>query len=178
MNIDNENIIRLCSFYVSKWHLITMLLPYINNKINEKMKIATISETDLNQNVKILINKLNIKNGEKILKINWNNKNSNKYSNIRKIIDINIGNEILIIVNGSNEYIKNVNKNINKYLKNNISKLEVTNTKIKIIDCYEITEFNNDIVEILDKHDKIFNTSGEKEITDIFEDYSRNKKIS
>ena len=45
--------------------------------------------------------------------------------------------------------------------------------KIKIINCYEIVEFNGSIEDILDKHDKILNTSGEKEINEIFIDYKR-----
>ena len=44
---------------------------------------------------------------------------------------------------------------------------------MKIINCYEIIEFNGSITEILDKHDKILNTSGEKEIKEIFTDYEK-----
>ena len=33
MNLLNNDVERLCSFYVSDWHLITMLLPYINKEI-------------------------------------------------------------------------------------------------------------------------------------------------
>ena len=35
---------RLCSFYVSEWHLVTMILPYINKELNEKAKIINITE--------------------------------------------------------------------------------------------------------------------------------------
>ena len=35
-----SNFIKLCSFYVSDWHLVTMLLPYINKKI--KFEQSTI----------------------------------------------------------------------------------------------------------------------------------------
>ena len=50
-------------------------------------------------------------------------------------------------------------------------------TNITIINCYEIVEFNGSIVEILDQHDKILNTSGEREINDIFSDYVRKERI-
>ena len=53
-------------------------------------------------------------------------------------------------------------KNENKYQEVNI----------KIIDCYEVGEFNLNLQEILHKHDKILNTSGEKEICDVFEGYA------
>ena len=44
---------------------------------------------------------------------------------------------------------------------------------VKIIDCYEVTEFNGNIQAILDAHDKILNTSGEREISDVFEGYEK-----
>ena len=49
------------------------------------------------------------------------------------------------------------------------------NEKIKIINFYEVLEFNYNITEILDEHDKILNTSGEKEIYEVFEGYERGK---
>lgn len=176
MNNEN-NVMKLCSFYVSDWHLITMLLPYINKKINEETKIATILENDIQNNVEMLLKKLNLKNEEKILNINWKNKKEVKYSKISKMIENNIGSKILIIVNGTKEYIENANMILDKYVQNNLEKIEKSNTIIKIVDCYEIVEFNGSIVEILDKHDKILNTSGEKEINEVFEDYTRKEKI-
>lgn len=177
MNSENKNVMKLCSFYVSDWHLITMLLPYISRKINEETRIATVLENDIQNNVEVLLKKLNLKNEEKILSINWKNKNGRKYSSISKIIESNIGNNILVLVNGNKEYIKDVNENLDKYIKSNLDKIEQTNTNIKIVNCYEIIEFNGSIVEILDSHDKILNTSGEKEINEIFEDYTRKEKI-
>lgn len=178
MDNKKEKLLRLCSFYVSDWHLVTMLLPYINNKINEQTKIATIIENDIEENVITLVNKLNLKNADKILGIDWRKKGISKYSYISKFIENNIGNDILLLVNGSKEYIDFTNKNIEKYLEKSSDKLQSTNTKLTIVDCYEIVEFNGNIIEILDEHDKILNTSGEKEITDVFEDYVRKEKIS
>lgn len=178
MSIQKKNVTKLCSFYVSDWHLITMLLPYISKKLDEKTQIATVLENDIKSNVETLVKKLNLKNEEKILNINWNNRDAKKYSNINKIIENNIGKNILIIVNGTKEYVKSANENIDTYVEKNKDMLEETNTILKIINCYEIVEFNGSIVEILDNHDKIFNTSGEKEINEIFEDYNKKKKIS
>lgn len=50
-------------------------------------------------------------------------------------------------------------------------------TKIKVINFYEVLEFNYNITEILDEHDKILNTSGEKEINEVFEGYEKKKII-
>ena len=36
MELVKPTIEKICSFYVSDWHLVTMLLPYINKEINEK----------------------------------------------------------------------------------------------------------------------------------------------
>ncbi len=177
MNIEGENIMKLCSFYVSDWHLVTMLLPYISKKVNEETKIATILKDDIKNNVETLVQKLNLKNEQKILDIDWNSKNGRKYTNINNIIESNIGNDILIVVNGDKEYIKSVNENIDKYIEKNIKKIEKTNTTIKVVDCYEIVEFNGSIIEILDNHDKILNTAGEKEISEVFEDYTKKEKV-
>ena len=35
---DEQNIKRVCSFCVSDLHLVTMLLPYLDKKIKEKVK--------------------------------------------------------------------------------------------------------------------------------------------
>ncbi|MCI8362207.1 MAG: hypothetical protein HFJ41_03600 [Clostridia bacterium] len=172
MSNQKNKISKLCSFYVSDWHLITMLLPYINKKINEEVEIATVLEKDIENNVKTLVEKLNLKNERKILKINWKNKSEN----IENIVKDEIGKEILIIVNGSKDFIRKSNDQISNYLELNSNKFE--NTNIKIVDCYEIVEFNGSIIEILDEHDKILNTSGEKEINEVFEDYNRKEKIS
>ena len=36
MELLQPTIEKICSFYVSDWHLVTMLLPYVNKEINEK----------------------------------------------------------------------------------------------------------------------------------------------
>ena len=66
---------------------------------------------------------------------------------------------------------ENNNANIQKWL-------QKTNAKqIKIINFFEVTVFNNHIMEILDEHDKVFNTSGEKEISEVFEGYKKGEKV-
>ena len=56
----------LCSFYVSDWHIVTMILPYINTQINNGVKVATILEKDLENKMFELLEKLNLKNKEKM----------------------------------------------------------------------------------------------------------------
>lgn len=149
--VDNK-IKKVCSFYISDWHLVTMLLPNIDKKINKKITITTITETDLTEKIKTLLDKLRIKNKERILKINWNTKEINKEI---------IKNNDEIIVNGSIEYIEKVNQQIEKIIQDNNE--EFKNKELTIINCYDITKYQSKVKEIIEKHDKILNTAGEKD---------------
>ena len=162
MNEENS-IKKICSFYVSDLHLVTMLLPYLDKKIKAKENIITILEKNLESDVKLVLSKLTLNEfeKEKILNINWNhNSNMNKKINSKCTS---------IIVNGSKEFIENVNKNLNTYFKNTKQK------EVSIINCYDITKLDEEIKEILTEHDKILNTSGEKEINEVFEGYEKRK---
>lgn len=177
MEFQEKTVTNLCSFYVSEWHLVTMILPYINKSINEGRKIATILEKDIAKNVNTLVERLNLKTEKEILNINWTRTKETKYANISRLLDKNMAKEQLIIINGNKEFIKNAKDNINKYIQKNKDKLDELGVNLKIVSCYEIVEFNGSIQEILNNNDKILNTSGEKEITEVFEDYERNEKI-
>ena len=56
----NKNVKSICSFYASEWHLVTMLLPNIDKKINTGVKITTILEKDLTKEMKTLLKNLHI----------------------------------------------------------------------------------------------------------------------
>lgn len=174
MKKENQRIEKLCSFYVSDWHLVTMLLPYINHKIEENSKIITILEYDIEQNLKLLLEKLNLKNEEQILSLNWKGMNLKKYSEIEEILnnEVKKGTENIILVNGCKDYVQNNNLMIEKWMKT--SKLQ----HLKIINFFEVTEFNNNILEILNAHDKVLNTSGEREIEEVFEGYQKVKEAN
>ena len=51
MNNKNYQVEKLCGFYVSDWHLTTTILPYINSKIDEKTKVITILENNIEENI-------------------------------------------------------------------------------------------------------------------------------
>lgn len=172
MKRENKRIEKLCSFYVSNWHLATMLLPYINHKIEENAKIITLLESDIEENIKTLVGKLELKNQKEILEIGWKNRDSQKYAEIENILKEEIHNEKenIILINGCKDYIENNNDNIEKWFqKSNIQEL-------KIINFFEVTEFNHNMIEILNKHDKILNTSGEKEISEVFEGFEKDDR--
>lgn len=176
---DFNNIEKVCGFYVSSMHLITMILPFIKTQIKKGIKIETILEYNLKQNVSNVLSNLviNKKEKEEIEQINWKGEKIQKYSNIEKNLKNLLENntDINILISGSRKYIEEANKIINKFINKNINKLK--NKKITIIDCYEVTEFDDNIREILDDHDLIINTAGIHKIEDIFEDY-KNKKAN
>ena len=176
-NLKN-NTKKLCSFYVSDWHLVTMLLPYINKELQEKANIITILENDIEENIKTILSKLRLKNEDEILKIDWKKTNGKRYSDIKdKLKNISENKNNIILINGSKECIDAVRSNVENVLKELLQSKKIN---IKIIDCYEVTEFNKNIEQILSNHNKILNTSGEREIEEIFEGYTKfsDKKIA
>ena len=94
-----------------------------------------------------------------------------KKDNIEKLIKTNLFKEenLDIIVYGGEKYINIVNEIINKTLNKNNKIIEEKN--IKIINCYTVNDFKENIKEILDTHDVMFNTSGEHKIEEIFDGY-------
>lgn len=169
---------KLCSFYVSEWHLVTMILPYMNKELNEKANITTILEKDVEENIKILISKLNLKNEKEMLNINWKASQGRKYSEVNRNLSKTIKKESdcnIIFISGSKEYIDFVNCNVDKWIKQHVDNLGQGN--LKIINCYEVTEFNSSIHEILNSHDKVLNTSGEKNIYEVFDGYKEAKEM-
>lgn len=172
MEILKNNIEKICSFYVSDWHLVTMLLPYINKQINEKVNIITVLEKDIQENIITLLNKLNLKNTEEILKINWKKTNGLKYFELKKQMKkVDEKSKLnIVFINGNKSYIDITNKNIEKIFKEENKKYKEAN--IKIINCFEVGDFNTNISDILSEHSKILNTSGEREICEVFEGYA------
>lgn len=172
---DFNNIKKICGFYISNMHLATMILPYTKKQLEEGIKFATLLEYNLKQNIELILSRLTIneENKNEILNINWNN-NTYKYSNVEKVLrsQINKNKEITILVSGTENYIELINQNIDMFILKNYKKIE--RKYIKIINCYEVSEFNNNIKEILDNHDGIINTSGEHRIEDLFEGYTKN----
>ncbi len=72
---------KICGFYVSNVHLITMILPYLSNQIKKGVKIETFFQEDLTENINTILNNLIINKEEKenILNINWKSNKLKKY---------------------------------------------------------------------------------------------------
>lgn len=157
---------KICSFSVSDWHFITTVIPYIDKKIKENENIEIFLENDFTKIINTFLSKINldIKTKNKIENLNWYKKNYNKYDEFKTFFKCKKLKNIFI-VKGSNQYI---NK-LNSFLKYFISKNQVQ--EITIVNCYDVSESNQDIKNILENHEKILNTSGEKNIEDVFTNY-------
>ena len=62
---NSNNIKKVCGFYVSSVHLITMILPFIRNKLEEHVKIETFFEYNLKENVNRILEKIIINDAER-----------------------------------------------------------------------------------------------------------------
>lgn len=138
---------KLCCFYASDWHLTVMLLPYISKKINEDSSIYMKCENDIKGKIEILLNKLSVKNEKRIMSMSWNNVvNEDEIDSKERIY----------IISGSEEFIKDKNKEIEEYYQNK-------EENIKIVNCYEVNESCRlkDIIQE-NGYTKILNTKGEE----------------
>ena len=83
---NQKNVKKLCSFYVSDFHLVTMILPYISKKLKEEAKVETMLDKSISKNVECLIKNLNLnsKTKEEINQIGWNEKKPLKYGRFTK----------------------------------------------------------------------------------------------
>lgn len=140
MIVENKRLEKICSFYVSDFHLEMILLPYINEKLEKQEKIEIITEKDLTETIKILVSKINLneENKQKILNMNWSREE-------KKIED----NTNAIII-GSKEYIQKQNIQIKGNSYSNLS----------VVNCFDFEEVKDDISSIINSHDKSLNTLG------------------
>ena len=135
MVVQNERLEKTCCFYVSEFHLEMILVPYINERIEEEITIIT--NKDLKETLQILISKMNLKeeNKEKILNLGWDGNDKIKENSN-------------IIIIGSREYINNKNEELKN--KNALS----------VLDCYDIEEVKDNVNCIVEEYENRLNTLG------------------
>lgn len=141
MIVKNDKMEKVCSFYVSDFHLEMILMPFINQKIDKKENIVIKTEYDLENSLETLLSKMNLKseNKEKIFDLGWN---KDKDKNIKD------GSNVIII--GSKNYIENINSELEQH----------KFTDITVVDCYKFNEIEKNMNEIVSKYDGNLNTSG------------------
>ncbi len=130
MTASKETTEKKCCFYASDFHLEMTIVPYLNKKIEENKNILIVTQNKLEETIKILISRMNIKNKNAILELNWNNSDISQ----RQTED-----NLVVIVNGSKEFIQNKNREIRKIFNKSPDEL---------IDCYNFNEVKNEMVEI------------------------------
>lgn len=137
MVVQNKKIEKACCFYVSEFHLEMILVPYINQKIEENITILT--EIKLKDTVEILISKMNLNSEikKKILNLNWNG-------------DKNIKEKSNIIIIGSKQFIEEKNK------------LMDYQNILSVLDCYDFNTEKENMNDIADKYQNVLNTLGKE----------------
>ena len=145
MVVEDKEIEKICSFYISEYHLEMILLPFINDKIENNKKVIIETEYNLEETLKRVLERTNLKqeNKNKILSLGCNSKEKNKLEDKSNIIVI-----------GNKEYIKNAN---NEIIKNNLK-------NITVVDCYKFEELGNDVTKIQNSYACNLNTNGIKNI--------------
>lgn len=162
--MGENQMIKACNFYVSQWHLFAALLPYVRDELKKNSKILVISQDNLEKGLKHLVSKLNLKfeNKNGIDDVVW----------LKEDFVLELKEEIspvTVVVQGTTEFIKD----INLYLEKNLKPLY---RKVTIINCYEIYDTNDILYNILDEHDFVFNTAGLNKKSDIFQGYIDKKE--
>ena len=132
---------KICTFFVSEYHLLTIILPYINKTINEENDVELILEKNFIRSLKRYLKIVDIYSSqeEKILNLNWKKES-------KEVYEKDLSNSEVFVI-GSQKFIKKVN-----------SKLNVKNTR-KIIDCYYIENLDK-IDEIPNNYEYVLKTNG------------------
>lgn len=137
-----------CAFYASDYHLEMIMLPYINENFKNNKTVYVFTQNNLTDTVNTLVGKVNLesKTKEKILNINWNKDDENKY---KKLIEDK--EKSVVFVKGDKQYIEKVNNNLE----------QIKGYKeFEVIDCYNLDEVNGEIKSISNKYGSVLKTLG------------------
>ena len=139
MTVSKQTTGNKCCFYASDFHLEMTIVPYINNKIEENKNVIIVTENNLSETIKMLISRMNIKNKNKILELDWNNTELQQAKGKK---------DLVIIINGSKKFIQGQNKKIKEMFEEE---------NVEVIDCYCFDEIKEEIVGIREKYTSVLN---------------------
>lgn len=147
---------KTCVFFASDYHFEMITLPFIEENLRNNKKIIVLTENDLEDTIKNLISKVNLKEEkkEKIFKIDWKNNDLKKFKEIKK--EVENKEDLIIFIKGKENYIKNVNENIEKWT----NKIDT----VKIIDCYDVEEIREHFADVVNHYENVLSTTGERKI--------------
>lgn len=148
---ENKKEEKLCLFFASDYHFEMISLPYIRESLKKNKDVIIMTENDLDSSVDKVLSSINLSDEEKnsLVKIDWKNDNLVKFKEVKNANKN--GKEVLIFVKGNENYIKNINKNIENWIKLD---------NVNIIDCYDINEVQNNVSDIAKRYKRILSTSG------------------
>lgn len=148
---ENKGQEKLCLFFASDYHFEMISLPYINENLKKDNNVIIMTENDLNGTIDKLLSRVNLNKEERdrITKIDWKNDDVSKFKEIKS--SNKNGKEMIIFIKGKENYINSVNENIGNW---------INNSKIKVIDCYDINEVYEDVSSIAKNYKKVLSTSG------------------
>ena len=152
MNKNQKTKEKTCAFYASDYHFEMISLPYINKKLDESKEVIVLTENNFKETIKTLVSKINLNEDKKvdIVKIDWENNDLNKFKKINE--DIKSKKDMVIFVKGKENYIKNINENIEKWTEKS--------KNVEIIDCYDMEEISQDMDNIMDQYKFTLKTTG------------------
>lgn len=147
---------KTCVFFASDYHFEMITLPFIEENLRNNKKIIVLTENDLEDTIKNLISKVNLKEEKKkkIFKIDWKNNDLKKFKEIKK--EVENKEDLIIFIKGKENYIKNVNENIEKWT----NKIDT----VKIIDCYDVEEIREHFADVVNNYENVLSTTGERKI--------------
>ena len=154
--MNKETKEKICTFFVSDYHFEMISLPYIDKKLEENEEIIILTENNLEDTIQTLLSKMNFKEDrkKKILSINWKNDDFAKFKEIKR--EVENQNKVTIFIKGKENYIRNINKNIEGWINKS--------SHIKVVDCYDVEEIGSNMDAVMASYKSILSTSGEKEI--------------
>lgn len=147
---------KICAFYASDYHFEMISLPYIEKKIENNDEVIILTQNNLEETIKTVLNRTNLKEEkkERILKLDWKNNDTNKFETIQS--KMNEEKNIIIFIKGNENYIHHTNHNISQWISEQ--------NKVKVIDCYDIEEVGENLDEVMEQYHKVLRVTGEKEI--------------
>ena len=159
MNKNQKTKDKICSFYTSDYHFEMISLPYINKKIEENKEVIILTENNLENTINKLVSNINLNEDkkEKLLNLNWKNDDLKKFKLINKYIENN--KNMVVFIKGNENYIKNINKNIEKWIEKNAD--------IQVIDCYNLEEISEKLDKVAANYTKVLSTKGKKYLVNI-----------
>ena len=129
-----------CSFYVSEYHLLTILVPYINEEMSNYKNVEVILENDMSEYIRKYLKRNEMFNISKIIGLNWK---KIKCEEIKIQEKTNV-----VIACGKEAFIEKVNRKVE----------ENSNVDI-IVNCFNIENLSN-LEDVVKEHDFVLRTNG------------------